>query len=115
MYKIFILGLVIFLAACGIESGNMGEEVFNDNVTKEEIIQKGKVLFNTNCKLCHSLDKNTPTSLAPVLDSIKYHWPDKKILAKYIKNAPNMMQEMSAHGNCIKNGKTSRKCPPSWL
>ncbi len=104
MQKIIPLLLVLFFYSCGSENSSNEEEIFTDNESTEEMIQKGNVLFKTNCRVCHSLDKNEPTTLAPVLDSIQHHWPDKTVLARYIKNAPNMMQE----------NKRSRKIYQEW-
>jgi cytochrome c2 len=81
------------LFSCATDSSEQENETFSNSVNNKEIIQKGNVLFATNCKVCHAFDKNQASGLAPVLENIKQNWPDKSLLTKYIKNAPALMQE----------------------
>lgn len=47
----------------------------------------GEGIFKTNCIMCHAATKDRDLGNAPVLDSVKYHWPDTKKLGAYIRNA----------------------------
>jgi cytochrome c2 len=79
--------------SCGNDEAVKQEEVYADNFSSEDCLQKGKVLFATNCKICHSIEPKTPTNMGPVLVNIKKNWSDKEKLQAYIKNAPAEMQK----------------------
>ncbi len=107
--------LFIFLAstmiACVDSPKNNSAETLDLTKSDEEQIQQGRVLFSANCKLCHSLDVSQPTGLAPVLDSVSHHWQDDD-LAKYIKNAPAMMQSTEHSRKVYRDWKDKPQMPP---
>jgi len=107
---LLLISLSLLIFACG-EENTREEEIFSDTFTEEDAIQKGNVLFNTNCKVCHSLDPKAPTSLAPVIDSIQYHWPNRSVLAKFIKNAPAQMQENERSRKLYQEWKNKAQMP----
>jgi mono/diheme cytochrome c family protein len=96
MRTIFILICFCSLLSCGNNENTTDVDLYSDGDSQEQRLQKGKVLFSTNCRICHAQDKHEATGMAPVLENINENWPDKSILAKYIANAPAMMSE-TAH------------------
>jgi mono/diheme cytochrome c family protein len=90
-YALLILVVFVSIFSCENEADIPSEDLYADLESKESQIQKGKVLFSTQCRLCHALDPSEATGMAPVLDSVDAHWPDKKLLAQFISNAPKMM------------------------
>jgi mono/diheme cytochrome c family protein len=86
-----IAGIVVvtFLAISCADNGT--EKVAANDTeapqTAQQLVQAGEAIFNKNCKMCHGINTAEATDMAPVLDSVKTHWPDKLALAKYIKNA----------------------------
>lgn len=110
-FFITILATTI-LFSCGDNSPSENQEVFSEYNNEAEIVQKGKVLFAANCKVCHSFDPATPTSLAPVLQNINMYWPDDDLLVKYIKNAPANMQATEHSRLLYKDWKDKVQMPP---
>jgi len=88
---LFFVGSVFF--SCESDNETSHEEVFADKFESEDCLQKGEVLFSTNCKICHSLNAQSPTSMGPVLINIQKNWSDKKKLRAFISNASDQMQE----------------------
>ena len=107
---VVLLSLLAF--ACGDDALKENKEVYSAYNSEEEQIQKGKVLFTTNCKVCHSLNPETPTGMAPVLQNLNEHWPDKELLARHIKNAPDMLQSNEHTRAMYKEWKDKALMPP---
>ena len=105
---------VLFLSACGNDSNEhvKGEAAKKEPANLAASIQAGKALFSANCKVCHSLDKNTPSGMAPVLENVKLNWPDQHVLGRYIKNAPEMMQENERSRKVYQEWKGKAQMPP---
>jgi mono/diheme cytochrome c family protein len=83
---VFILSSVIALMiSCGEEQQKKG--AVKEETDPKLAMKNGETIFNTNCAMCHSINQEGSTGMAPVLDSVKYHWPDKVALGKYLRNA----------------------------
>ncbi len=93
MRYILLLFCLFTIIACGNDETTTEADLYADNGSNDQRFQKGKVLFSTNCRICHAQDKYEATGMAPVLENINENWPDKTLLAKYIANAPAMMSE----------------------
>lgn len=87
------------------------KEVYNSDLSTEEIFNKGAALFKTNCQFCHSLDQNKPSIMAPVLEKIEKNWPDEEVLARYILNAPEQMQKSERARAIYKDWKNKTQMP----
>jgi mono/diheme cytochrome c family protein len=89
---IFLTGIVL-LSACG-ESDSSKDRYKDVPVTAVNNGMKiGEEIFLTNCKMCHAATTESSTGNAPSLDSVKYHWPDRAKLGKYIKNAKENLNQ----------------------
>lgn len=105
--------IITTLFSCGNDSSNSASGGENTSfVSSPEIIQKGKKLFNSNCKVCHSINVDLPSGMAPVLLDITTKWPDKQLLASYIKNAPAEMKKTSRGQEIYKKWKNKAQMPP---
>ncbi len=105
--------LMLFLYACSDQTTNdKAHGLKTDHLTQEQSIQHGQQLFSSNCKVCHSLNPEVPTGMAPVLQNIKIHWPDKNVLNRYIKNAPSAMQESERSRKIYQKWKGKAQMPP---
>ena len=98
--KYILLAAIIFSIAmysCGNSSqNNQGKNAD----TRLESAPSGEILFNQNCKVCHSLNAAASSGMAPVLDSVKTHWIDKNALASFIKNASEN-KNVNAHTTAL--------------
>lgn len=113
MRAVFIAVLVTtILFSCGEDAPQEKQEVYAGYNSEAEQIQKGKVLFAANCKVCHSFDPETPTGMAPVLQNINANWPEDEPLLKYIKNAPEMMQSTEHTRKLYQEWKDKAQMPP---
>ncbi len=82
--KFLFIG-ALFFVACN-DAQNKPQQI-SGATTKEELIKNGETIFNTNCTMCHAINAESSTGMAPILDSVKYNWTNKEELAKYLKNA----------------------------
>jgi mono/diheme cytochrome c family protein len=77
--------VVVLMSSCGEEKQKPNKNA--ENSDPKIAMKNGETIFNTNCAMCHSINQEGSTGMAPVLDSVKYHWPDKVALGKYLRNA----------------------------
>ncbi len=77
-YIILCFSVSLLLVAC------TNTEVENKNSTANA--DNGKMLFEKNCALCHALQTNASTGMAPVLNAVKEHWKNEEELIDFIKN-----------------------------
>lgn len=110
--NLFVICSIILLASCGDHPQNESNSSNAENANQSESIAAGQQLFQANCSVCHSLDPKTPSGMAPVLENIAKHWPEKDVLAKYIKNAPAMMQANKRSREIFREWKDKAQMPP---
>ncbi len=78
----------------------------------EQMVQAGEALFSQNCSMCHGINATEGTNMAPILDSVKTHWPDKAVLGSYVKNAKEMLNTNSYTSKLYEQWKTKPQMPP---
>ncbi len=97
--KQYKLTLVIILFASLLFSCNRGQKNSTDPVQDNLIkatssqLDQGKMLFNTNCLICHRMDRDM---VGPALKGVSYRY-SKEWLYAFIRNS----QEMIANGDSI--------------
>jgi cytochrome c2 len=109
MKKIFFTTAIVVVAlySCGEETSASKSEN-----TAPLTIKDGEQIFSKNCTMCHAFSKEESSGMAPVLDSVKYHWDSKEKLAAYIGNAKEHEND-NEHTKAIFNQwKTSPQMPP---
>jgi mono/diheme cytochrome c family protein len=114
MKKIFILlSSIVLLYSCNNSISENAEANSNhSNTTPELLVQAGELTFNKNCKMCHGINASESSGLAPVLDSVKSHWPDTKSLGSYIKNAKENLNTSAYTTALYEQWKSKPQMPP---
>jgi mono/diheme cytochrome c family protein len=113
-FSIYILSIACFFISCGENSSKPEEKNANtvSNAAPQQMAKAGEVLFAQNCKMCHGINSMEASDMAPVLDSVKTHWPDKAILASYIKNAKEMLNSNEYTTQLYEKWKSKPQMPP---
>jgi mono/diheme cytochrome c family protein len=85
------------LMNCGSNDASTKSE---STSTPQQLASAGELIFKQYCKMCHATSSAESSGMAPMLDSVRIHWPDKKELGAYIKNAPENM-DANAHISAV--------------
>jgi mono/diheme cytochrome c family protein len=113
-FKITYIIVLISAIAFSCNSDSQSAEAQSEPTpnSAETMVAAGEKTFNQNCKMCHGINASESSGMAPILDSVKTHWPDKTALAKYIKNAKENLQ-INAHTKALyETWKDKPQMPP---
>jgi mono/diheme cytochrome c family protein len=110
-----IIAVIIGHLSCNNEAENASQNSNTASVSSAEMmVAAGQKTFNSNCKMCHGINASESSGMAPILDSVKTHWPDKTALAKYIKNAKENLQ-INAHTKALYEAWKDKPQMPPYL
>ena len=87
MKYVFVILLFVFVSCNGSDEHTQPHKAENT-----PLYTNGEILFKNYCANCHKADKDyTGPSLANAAD----HWPDKKLMYDFVRNAPEVMKKNS--------------------
>jgi mono/diheme cytochrome c family protein len=67
-------------------------------VMQSEVVDRGKVLFEQNCAMCHRMNSNT---IAPSLAHVEERWASADLLYHFISNSAEVLAHGNAYLNCL--------------
>jgi mono/diheme cytochrome c family protein len=109
--SLFILP-ILFLCACGQGEKSAPKIEVSSTADNLKLFKIGEGIFKTNCAMCHSTDPVNPNLNAPLLDSVKYHWPDEDKLGAYIRNAKENLNQDEYTTALYEKYKSKLQMPP---
>jgi mono/diheme cytochrome c family protein len=110
---ITLIAATIIVNSCGNNDANKAQvTTATEHLSEEQLVKNGEHLFKQNCKMCHGINASEDNGMAPILDSVKTHWPDKNNLAKYIKNAKENLNTNDYTTALYEKWKAKPQMPP---